>query len=102
MDTPRLDYIVPWLQEEVDAPNVESALNVEGVKSHTNLLQDIGQKKKNDWRILWDAFLSHKKPGDKIHYFQSDDLSWKQFAGRAGFVIVRDGKPVKTFTTRMS
>ena len=41
-------------------------------------------------------------PGDELREFSSPGESWKQFAGRGGVVLVRDGRPVGHVITEMS
>ena len=50
----------------------------------------------------WIKFKSGIQPGDKIYDFASSPESWASLAGRAGYVLVRNGKPVDTFVTLMN
>jgi hypothetical protein len=50
----------------------------------------------------WIEFKRGIQPGDKIYDFASSPESWRNLAGRAGYVLVRDGKPVDTFVTLMN
>jgi len=46
--------------------------------------------------------LSKMWPDDEIWYFESDPLSWKYLAGRAGYAIVRNGEPICYTVTKMN
>lgn len=46
--------------------------------------------------------LSKMWPDDEIWYFESDPLSWRYLAGRAGYAIVRNGEPVGYTVTKMN
>jgi hypothetical protein len=50
----------------------------------------------------WLAFKAKMQPGDKIVDFATAPDSWQHLAGRAGYVLVRHGKPVDTFVTMMN
>jgi hypothetical protein len=46
--------------------------------------------------------LSKMWPDDEIWYFESDPLSWRYLAGRAGYAIVRNGEAVGYTVTKMN
>ncbi len=50
----------------------------------------------------WVAFKSQAQPGDTFHEFSSSADSWRNLAGRAGFVLVRGGEAIATFGTMMN
>jgi hypothetical protein len=50
------------------------------------------------WRLFWD----HAQPGDEVWYWSTPPASWERKAGRAGFVIVRNGKFVFNILTLMN
>ncbi len=50
----------------------------------------------------WLAFKAKMQPGDKIVDFATSPESWENLAGRAGYALVREGKPVETFVTMMN
>jgi hypothetical protein len=52
--------------------------------------------------VEWCAFKSKIQPGDRILDFSSSPDSWKHLAGRAGYVLVRNGKTVAEFVTIMN
>ena len=50
----------------------------------------------------WQRFKAAMLPGDRIYAFSSAPDSWKALAGRAGYVLVRNGKPVAQMVTLMN
>lgn len=50
----------------------------------------------------WQKFKSQVRDGDKIFALESSPESWKHLAGRAGYVLVRDGNIVAKIITRMN
>ncbi len=50
----------------------------------------------------WEALKAKIMPGDELWTFASPAGSWKALAGRAGIVLIRDGKPMSIITTRMN
>jgi hypothetical protein len=50
----------------------------------------------------WLEFKSQIQPGDKIHDFSSSEESWENLAGRAGYILVREGRVIDTFVTIMN
>ena len=55
-----------------------------------------------EWRRGAAELLSKMWPDDEIWYFESDPLSWRYLAGRAGYAIVRNGEPVCYTVTKMN
>ena len=51
---------------------------------------------------LWRAFLAKMQSGDELWTFVSDEESWRNLAGRAGYAIVRNGEIVDEFITMLS
>lgn len=41
-------------------------------------------------------------PGDELWWFSSRDDSWRKLAGRAGYVLLREGKQIAHLTTLMN
>jgi hypothetical protein len=50
----------------------------------------------------WAAFKAQAQPGDTFHAFSSSAESWRNLAGRAGFVLVRGEEALATFGTIMN
>ena len=50
----------------------------------------------------WQKFKSGIKQGDELWEFESSAESWNALAGRAGFCIVRRGRIVDVFITRLN
>ena len=50
----------------------------------------------------WTASKADLKPGDELWTFASPPEAWQHLAGRAGIALVRSGKIVQTFVTRMN
>ncbi len=50
----------------------------------------------------WQRFKAAMQPGDRLYAFSSAPESWAALAGRAGYVLVREGKPVAQFVTLMN
>jgi hypothetical protein len=55
-----------------------------------------------EWWQSAAELLSKMRPDDEIWYFESDPLSWRYLAGRAGYAIVRNGEPVGYTVTKMN
>ena len=56
--------------------------------------------RKSDQKFL--NFSRQMQPGDGLWYFSTPKACWKDLCGRAGFVIVRNGKEVDRYTTLMN
>ncbi|HEY1017293.1 MAG TPA: ankyrin repeat domain-containing protein [Herpetosiphonaceae bacterium] len=54
------------------------------------------------FRARWDTFLGMRLPTDTLWTFRSPADSWANLAGRAGYAIVHDGRPVRTLVTMMN
>ncbi|MCD2518094.1 hypothetical protein LQ564_17430 [Massilia sp. G4R7] len=50
----------------------------------------------------WVAFKSRMREGDKLVQYSSDQQSWKDLAGEAGYAILRSGCIVGTMTTMIN
>jgi hypothetical protein len=50
----------------------------------------------------WSAFVKQMQPGDELWFFSSPRASWAWLAGRKGYAIVRNGKKVDSYITRMN
>ena len=50
----------------------------------------------------WRRFKAAMQPGDRIYAFSSAPASWTARAGRAGYVLVRDSRPVAQMITLMN
>jgi hypothetical protein len=50
----------------------------------------------------WLSFKNKIRPGDKILDFCSSEHSWQNLAGRAGYILVREGKVIDTLVTIMN
>ena len=51
---------------------------------------------------FWLDFKAQMLPDDKIQDFESSPESWAHLAGRAGYILVRDGKVVTQIITAMN
>ena len=54
------------------------------------------------WRKRFTEFAARREPGDEIHHFRSPDETWKDLAGREGFIILRDGRTVEQMIVTMN
>ncbi len=50
----------------------------------------------------WKKFKAGMRPGDELWEFESPSHTWADLAGRAGFCIMRQGRIIDAFTTRMN
>ena len=50
----------------------------------------------------WAVFVGKMQPGDELWFFSSSRASWDWLAGREGYAIVRNGKKVDSYITRMN
>jgi hypothetical protein len=50
----------------------------------------------------WEQFKAQMQPGDLIYAFESAPETWSALAGRAGYVLVREGKPIAQIVTLMN
>ncbi len=50
----------------------------------------------------WEALKAQMRPGDEIWTFASPPDSWRNFHGRAGVALVRDGVAIDSITTRVN
>jgi hypothetical protein len=74
-----------WLQQQVSAADVEKE-----IQGSARLMAQ------------WDVMKAGMEPGDEIWHFTSPADSWKHLAGRAGYVILRAGRPVGAMLTMMN
>jgi hypothetical protein len=47
-------------------------------------------------------FVAAMKPGDEIRKFNSPRQAWRRMAGRFGYALVRDGKPMGRVVLRLN
>lgn len=50
----------------------------------------------------WNKLVSQMKEGDELWEYASAPDTWKKLSGRAGILLIRDGKTVDGLVTRMS
>jgi hypothetical protein len=50
----------------------------------------------------WEKFKTGIRPGDELWYFCSPPETWQQLAGWRGYAIIRDGRVVDHYTTRVN
>jgi hypothetical protein len=50
----------------------------------------------------WLNFKRQAQGGDEIYFYITSRESWQNLAGRAGFILVRNGEVVATFETMMN
>lgn len=50
----------------------------------------------------WLGFKAQVQPGNKLHLFESSPKSWRNLAGRAGYLLLRGNEVVDTFVTIMN
>jgi len=48
----------------------------------------------------WEKLKSMKEEGDCIVYFKTAPDTWREFRGREGYMLVRDGQPIYSYMTR--
>jgi hypothetical protein len=53
----------------------------------------------NTQKRKWEALKAGIKPGDEIWTFAAPADYWAHLAGRAGYAVVRDGKPISVVVT---
>lgn len=96
-----------WLVEELPSFQLEEAARYELARWE---LVDAGPAQveefvagiKPKFRTEWQKFISAALPGDSLWAFRSPRETWNDLAGRAGFAIVRNGKPVAALMTMIS
>lgn len=89
-----------------DKVSISESLSVASIEA-TELIEIEfeGQRKKqpfgNNYKN-WLKFKSKMRLNDCIFYIESDAESWVKLSGRAGYVLVRNGKVVTVFYTSIS
>lgn len=85
-----MDFPKEWLKEKV--------VSIEDLeREHTRngvVFGGVNQR--------WLSLKEQMQPGDELWFFNSDQQSWASLAGRAGFVIMRNGEAVASMVTVMS
>lgn len=54
------------------------------------------------WLGKWAAFVEQVVAGDELWSYASPPETWEDFAGAAGYAIVRGGKPIQILNSRRS
>lgn len=54
------------------------------------------------FQARWETFLGQRLAGDTLWTFRSPADTWANLAGRTGYAIVHDGRPVRTLVTMMN
>jgi hypothetical protein len=90
-----------WLEERISVQDVEAGYSVIAAdrldQAPAAIFEPLGSK-----RSEWDALKAEMKPGDEVWTFASPADSWVHLAGRAGYALVRAGKPIKVIVTIMN
>jgi hypothetical protein len=50
----------------------------------------------------WLQFRRQMQPGDELYYYETSAESWRNLAGRSGYILVRDGEVIDNFGTMMN
>jgi hypothetical protein len=50
----------------------------------------------------WADFKARMQPDDELYFFNSPAESWRNLAGRTGYVLVRDGEVADELVTMMN
>lgn len=54
------------------------------------------------WLEKWQEFVRQRVAGDELWFFKSPPGTWSQFAGRAGYALVRSGRVIASIATGKS
>lgn len=79
------------MADAMEATNPDLAAELRAVTAPFNRLQP-----------KWEALKAMLQEGDQIVHFRSDNRSWVQMCGREGYQLVRDGRVIAGFITRMN
>lgn len=64
---------------------------------------DIHNFEISPWFIKrWEEFKSRIQDGDKIYYFRTSSITWKNLCGREGYAIYRNGKEIDSIIFNMN
>lgn len=64
---------------------------------------DLHDSKISPWFIKsWEEFKSSIQDGDKIYYFSTSSITWKNLCGREGYAIYRNGKAINSIIFKMN
>jgi hypothetical protein len=90
-----------WLKERIEAISPDEVFRREldqlGLSDSDK--QQLLARASSQWAEKWQSFISGMIAGDEIWSFRSPPETWNQFAGAAGFAIVRSDCIVATITT---
>jgi hypothetical protein len=89
-----------WLQKQITVAEAEAlhpGIRDERVRRVPEAAKPFGFMNQQ-----WEALKAEMKPGDEIWSFSSPAQTWEDLAGRAGVVLIRDGKVVKMLVTAMN
>lgn len=50
----------------------------------------------------WESLKEEMRDGDCLVHFKTSDTSWREFAGREGYLLVREGEIVMSIVTKMN
>ena len=93
-----------WLIERVDPTNPLALLRLEF--ENAGVLQRDWERLWSQahpaWAATWKEFISDMLPEDEVWRFSSSEASWREFAGRRGYCIVRSCQPIKSLLTAKS
>ena len=69
-----------------------------------DLIREMAGDESGSERFLRDCrdFLAHYQEGDVVLEFCSSKQSWRDGMGRAGYILLRDGKDITSLMTRMN
>ena len=64
---------------------------------------DLHDSEISPWFIKsWEEFKSSIQDGDKIYYFSTSSITWKNLCGREGYAIYRNGKEINSIIFKMN
>jgi hypothetical protein len=86
-----------WLVKKISVEEAETenpGIADERVKRFPEVAKAFGFQNRE-----WESLKAEMKPGDEIWTFASPDDYWKNYAGRAGVALVREGNAIKAVVT---
>jgi hypothetical protein len=89
-----------WLVEKISVKQAEQmfpGVNDERTKFTPEIARPFGYQ-----HDRWEALKAEMKTGDELWTFSSPADYWKNFAGRLGIALVRNGKIVDVIVTTMN
>lgn len=100
--------IIPesWLKERLNTTDERELARRDAMSlglSESDLNELIRQGPSPTWMAKWEAFISQRMPGDELWFFESPRETWSNdFAGRAGYALVRSRRVIDVLVSRKS